>query len=102
MDHCESDSLTNLPVSFVLCNCNEDIGSLYLEQGEWGVKWWWEMVAAQELCLHTALSSLRQRLTHLIPLGTGKNQSHLPCASCDVVSEKTNEPAVLTAAFIGD
>lgn len=58
------------------------------------------MEAAQELCLpFSDGTSLRQSLAHLVPLGTGKNQSHLPC---DVESEKTNEPAVLTAAFTGD
>lgn len=44
-------------------------------------------------------TSLRHSPAHLAPVGTGGNQSPPPC---DVESEKTNEPAVLTAAFSDD
>lgn len=60
---------------------------------------------AQNWDLHVAFIRWHQSEAegpYLLPLGKGKIDLIQLVLGCDVVAEKTNEPAVLTAAFIGD
>lgn len=98
--------LTNLPVYFVIWNYNEDVSSLIS----------WANWMGSEMKLGDDGSSGLVFAGSLFPVAPGWGRgSHAwvfweqgkinliyLVPACDVVSEKTNEPAVFSAVFIGD